>query len=110
MGQIGNQQLSHLSLRKIEKVSLSDIIKEESTRIFKYKVFHKWAESEGLKDQALRQAIGELQNGLFEANSGSGLYKKRVAIAGKGKSGGYRTLLAFKNEEKAFFDLWVCQK
>ncbi len=72
-------------------------------RIFKYKIFHKWAESEGLKDKALRQAVEELKNGLFEANLGSGLYKKRVAMPGKGKSGGYRTLLAFKNEEKAFF-------
>lgn len=72
-------------------------------RIFKYKIFHKWSESEGLKDNALRQAAEELKNGLFEANLGSGLYKKRVAMPGRGKSGSYRTLLAFKNEWRAFF-------
>lgn len=40
---------------------------------------------------------------LYEANLGSGLYKKRVALLGKGKSGGYRTLVAFKKEKNAFF-------
>lgn len=72
-------------------------------RIFKHKIFHKWAESEGLKDKVLREAIEEVKNGLFEANLGSGLYKKRVAMPDKGKRSGYRTLLAFKNEERAFF-------
>jgi hypothetical protein len=34
---------------------------------------------------------------------GGYLYKKRIAIPGKGKRGGLRTLLAFKKENKAFF-------
>jgi hypothetical protein len=31
------------------------------------------------------------------------VYKKRVALAGRGKSGGARTLVAFKRDDQAFF-------
>jgi len=31
------------------------------------------------------------------------IYKKRVAIQGKGKSGGVRTIIAYRIEDKAFF-------
>src|SRR5579863_2657069 len=72
-------------------------------KIYKHRTFNQWAESEGLTDGALKNAIEELENGLYEANLGSGLYKKRVALPGKGKSGSYRTLIAFKKGTKAFF-------
>ena len=48
-------------------------------------------------------AITEIEGGLFDANLGGNLYKKRVAVGGKGKSGGVRTLLAYKSGGKAFF-------
>jgi len=52
--------------------------------------------------QALSKAVHEIEKGLFETSLGSGLYKKRVAREGQGKSGDYRTLLAFLANEKAF--------
>ncbi len=72
-------------------------------RIFKHRVFHQWAKSEELMDSVLKTVVKELEQGLFEANLGSGLYKKRVGLPGKGKRGGYRTLIAFRKEDKAFF-------
>lgn len=72
-------------------------------RIFKYKSFDRWASSEKLSDKILQKALIEMNNGLYEADLGSGLYKKRIALQGKGKRGGYRTLIAFQCEEKAFF-------
>lgn len=72
-------------------------------RIFKNKVFNKWAAKEKISDQALKNAVEEIDQGLVEANLGSNLYKKRVAIEGKGKSGGVRTLLAYKVVDKTFF-------
>jgi hypothetical protein len=72
-------------------------------KIFKHRNFAKWANDEGLTDIVLQQAIAEMNNGLFDANPGSGLYKKRIAIKGKGKSSGFRTLLAFCKKDKAFF-------
>lgn len=72
-------------------------------KIFKNKYFHRWAKFEGLTDDSLREAIHEMNKGLFDANLGSGLFKKRLAKKGRGKSGGYRTLIAFKNQHKAVF-------
>ncbi|MBL1260400.1 MAG: type II toxin-antitoxin system RelE/ParE family toxin [Thiotrichaceae bacterium] len=72
-------------------------------RIFKTKLFHQWACKEGLNDTALCRAVDEIERGLIDANLGGRVFKKRVAIQGRGKSGGLRALLAFKHEDKAFF-------
>jgi len=72
-------------------------------RIFKNKIFNKWAAKEGISGQALKDAIEDMGNGLIDANLGGNLFKKRVAVGGKGKSGGVRTLLAFKLNDRAFF-------
>lgn len=74
-------------------------------KIYKHKNFDQWAKSEGfnLNDDMLKQAVEEMNAGLYEANLGSGLYKKRVAMRGKGKRGGYRVLLAFKKELRSFY-------
>ena len=66
-------------------------------------MFHNWGKSEGLADEILGLSVNEIEKGLFEANLGGGLYKKRIAIHGKGKRSGYRTLIAYKKGEKAFF-------
>mgnify|MGYP000706311713 CR=1 FL=1 len=71
--------------------------------IYKTKVFSRWAGSEGLSDGDLVGAVTELCNGQFEASLGGNLYKKRVALAGRGKSGGARTLIACRVGERAFF-------
>ncbi len=72
-------------------------------RVFKNKVFHKWAAKEGLDDVALMAAVDEMERGLIDADLGGHVLKKRVALAGRGKSGGVRTLLAYKVGNKAFF-------
>ncbi|MDQ7732889.1 type II toxin-antitoxin system RelE/ParE family toxin [Halomonas sp. SpR1] len=72
-------------------------------RVFKNKVFNKWAAKEGLNDAALLAAIDEIERGLIDADLGGHVLKKRVAISGRGKSGGVRTLLAYKVGDKAFF-------
>lgn len=72
-------------------------------RIFKNKAFHKWAAKEGLGDEALRTAVDEMERGLIDAELGGHVVKKRVAVGGRGKSGGLRTLLAYRLADKAFF-------
>lgn len=72
-------------------------------RIFKNKTFSKWAAKEGLEDEALRAAVDEMERGLIDADLGGHVVKKRVAIGGRGKSGGVRTVLAYKVGNKAFF-------
>ncbi len=70
---------------------------------FKTKPFHRWALKEGLTDAVLLSALKEIAQGLVEANLGGHVYKKRVKLAGRGKSGGARTLLAYRTTDKAFF-------
>ena len=41
--------------------------------------------------------------GLVEADLGGGLIKQRIAREGKGKSGGYRTLVAYRKGERSVF-------
>lgn len=72
-------------------------------RTFKNKAFSKWAAKEGLSDDALLTAVDEMERGLIDADLGGHVMKKRVALAGRGKSGGIRTLLAYKVGNKAFF-------
>jgi hypothetical protein len=78
-------------------------IGDEAMKIFKHHIFQQWMHAEGLTDETLRKAINEIEKGLYETNLGSGLYKKRIAREGQGKRGSYRTLIAFKQAEKAFF-------
>lgn len=72
-------------------------------RVFKNKAFSRWATKEKVSDEALIAAVEEIGVGLVDANLGGNVYKKRVAVGGKGKSGGVRTILAFKVDDKAFF-------
>ncbi|MBU0753059.1 MAG: type II toxin-antitoxin system RelE/ParE family toxin [Gammaproteobacteria bacterium] len=71
-------------------------------RVFKLKTFGRWARKL-VTDEALCAAAREIEQGIFEADLGGGVCKKRVAIAGKGKSGSTRTLVAKKHERAIFF-------
>ncbi len=72
-------------------------------RIFKNRVFSKWAVREGLSDQALCRAVDEISQGLIDADLGGYVLKKRIALADKGKRSGLRTLIAYRVGNKAFF-------
>lgn len=71
-------------------------------RIFKTKWFHRWAAKEGLTEAVLRAAAVELEQGLGDALGGY-VYKKRIALPGRGKRGGARTLIAYRSGHVMFF-------
>ncbi|HEU4959619.1 MAG TPA: type II toxin-antitoxin system RelE/ParE family toxin [Sphingomonas sp.] len=71
--------------------------------MFKNGWFERFARKENLSDTALREAIARAQNGLIDADLGGGVIKQRVARPGKGKSGGYRTLILFRRGDRAIF-------
>ena len=56
--------------------------------------FARWAKQQGLTDEALCRAGHEMSKGLYEADLGCHLLKKRIARPGSGKRGGFRTLVA----------------
>ena len=47
-------------------------------------------------------AVAEMESGLVDARLGGGLFKKRVGLAGGGKRGGARTIIAGN-----FRDRWI---
>ena len=71
-------------------------------RLFKTKTFNRWSSVE-VTDQALCKAVTEIKQGLVDANLGGNVFKKRVAIAGRGKRGGARTLIATRMQDRWFF-------
>lgn len=62
-------------------------------KVFKTKTFDRWVKKL-IPDSVLCVAASEIERGLFEADLGSGVCKKRVAIPGQGKSGSTRMLVA----------------
>ncbi len=54
----------------------------------------RWMRKTDLTDAALEQAIAEMQQGLVDADLGGNLFKKRVALPHRGKSGSTRTIIA----------------
>ena len=71
-------------------------------RLFKTKWFHRWAAKEGLTEAVLRTAAVELEQGLGDALGGY-VYKKRIALPGRGKRGGARSLIAYRSRHVMFF-------
>jgi hypothetical protein len=72
-------------------------------RIFKTKWLARFARHEGIADASLREAIDRAERGLIDADLGGGLIKQRVARQGKGRSGGYRMVIAYRAEGRAVF-------
>ena len=67
------------------------------------KYFSRWAREQRIADAILCEAIREFESGLFEASLGNHLFKKRIALAGRGKSGGARTILFYQKGKKLIF-------
>ncbi|RYG33038.1 type II toxin-antitoxin system RelE/ParE family toxin [bacterium] len=72
-------------------------------RIFKDEGFAKRARKARISNEALRDAVVSADSGLVDAYLGGELIKQRIAREGEGKSGGFRTVLAFRREDRAFF-------
>jgi hypothetical protein len=71
--------------------------------IYKTRWFDRWAHKQGLDDLSLCNAVREMIAGLYEADLGGGLLKKRIARPGKGKSSGFRTLIATNRGNRWMF-------
>ncbi len=67
------------------------------------KWFKKWAKKSKLKDKDLLKTIENLKDGLSTADLGSNLFKVRVKRENSGKSSGFRTIVVYKENERAIF-------
>ena len=56
-----------------------------------------------MEDATLREAVWRVRKGLIDADLGGGVIKQRIARKGRGRSGGFRTIMLFRRDELAFF-------
>jgi hypothetical protein len=71
--------------------------------IYKTRWFDRWARKQDLDDLSLCRAVDEILAGLYDADLGGGLFKKRIARPGQGKRSGFRTLIATNKGDRWFF-------
>ena len=72
-------------------------------RAFKTRPFQRWAGKAGVTDAGLLDALAQMERGLIDADLGGNLYKQRVALPGRGKSGSTRTIIATRFAGVLFF-------
>jgi hypothetical protein len=65
--------------------------------------FRRFADKAGLTPAALLIAADEISRGLWDADLGGGLVKKRVAGAGRGRRGGFRVIVAWRGGDRLVF-------
>jgi len=69
----------------------------------KTKWFNKWAKKNIITDSKLLKTLENISNNLGTTDLGGGLYKVRTQGFGRGKSGGFRTVVVFKEADIAIF-------
>jgi hypothetical protein len=72
-------------------------------RVYKLKAFARFQRRERIADTMLAAAVLCAEKGLIDADLGGGLIKQRVARPGQGKSGGFRTVIAYRLGDRAVF-------
>ena len=72
-------------------------------QILKNAWFQRFARKQRISDAVLRDAVRRANRGRIDADLGGGVIKQRVAREGHGKSGGFRTIILYRREQRAFF-------
>ena len=62
------------------------------TEIYVTRPFIRWMRKADVSDDVLFLAVTEMQGGLIDADLGRHVFKKRVAVHGRGKRSGARTI------------------
>lgn len=72
-------------------------------RVFKNRAFSRFADRNDITDEDLCDAVQRATRGLIDADLGGGVVKQRIARKGEGKSGGFRSMILFKEKNRAVF-------
>lgn len=72
-------------------------------KIYQNRWFAQWARQQSITNDDLCKSIERANRGLVDADLGSGVIKQRIARPNQGRSGGFRTIIFFHVEERAFF-------
>ena len=71
--------------------------------MYKNKFFARFAKKARITDTELWKAAQLANQGLIDADLGGGVVKQRIARAGGGKSGGSRSIILFRKNDRAVF-------
>ena len=71
--------------------------------VYKNRSFARFARKARIPDGDLWRAAQRANQGSIDADLGGGVVKQRIARAGEGKSGGSRTIILFKREDRAVY-------
>jgi hypothetical protein len=71
--------------------------------VYKTKPFARFARKAGISDADLWRAAGRANQGVIDADLGGGVIKQRIARVGEGKSGGSRSIILFKLNDRAIY-------
>jgi hypothetical protein len=75
----------------------------QEMRVFKTKVFARFARRQGLDDESLCEAVNRAVRGLIDADLGGGLIKQRIPRRGRGRSGGFRAVIVWRRKDRGVF-------
>jgi hypothetical protein len=71
--------------------------------VYKTKQFSRFARKAAISDADLWKTACLINEGAIDADLGGGVIKQRIARAGQGKSGGSRSILLFRFQQRAVF-------
>ena len=71
--------------------------------VFKTRPFARFADQNDISDADLCDAVERAARGLIDADLGGGVIKQRIARRGEGKSGGFRSMILYRDKYRAIF-------
>jgi hypothetical protein len=71
--------------------------------VYKTRPFARFARKARITDADLWKAARLVNQGVIDADLGGGVIKQRIARPGEGKSGGSRSIILFKENDRAFY-------
>lgn len=71
--------------------------------MYKNKFFARFAKKARISDVDLWKTAQMANQGLIDADPGGGVIKQRIARAGSGKSGGSRSIILFRKNDRAVY-------
>jgi hypothetical protein len=78
-------------------------VPSNSLSVYKNKPFTRFAKKARITDADLWNAALQANEGILDANLGGGVIKQRIARTGEGKSGGSRTIILFRKDDRAVY-------
>lgn len=72
-------------------------------RVFNNAWFERFVRKEKISAEVLWDAVERAQQSQIDADLGGGVIKQRIARPGGGKSKGYRSIVLYRKDDKAFF-------